>query len=126
MSELPAAAELETRLNDVRAEITTHRVKVAEVRAEAQALTREAEIAKKRLEAIAGEQQSWIDTRERTSKQIAALDARLTEARTERDSLVDAPRLFEEKRVALLGEVQNAEVAQREASDALAQGESAR
>ncbi len=123
LSELPAAAELEARLADVRSEITTHRVKVAEVRAEAQALTREAEIAKKRLEAIAGEQQAWLDTRERTSKQIAALDARLTEARTERDGLVDAPRLFEEKRVSLIGEVQNAETAQREASDALAQGE---
>ncbi|MET0279438.1 MAG: chromosome segregation protein SMC [Pseudorhodoplanes sp.] len=122
---LPPAAELEARLNEVRGEITTHRVKVAEVRAEAQALTREAEAAKKRLEAIAGEQQAWIDTRERTSKQIAALDARLSEARTERDSLVDAPRLFEEKRVALLGEVQKAEVTQREASDALAQGEAA-
>ena len=41
-------------------------------------------------------------------KQIAALDARLAEATTERDGLADAPRLFEEKRVALLGEVQNA------------------
>ena len=47
----------------------------------------------------------------------------MTEARTERDGLVDAPRLFEEKRVSLIGEVQNAETAQREASDALAQGE---
>ena len=70
---MPHAAELETRLNEVRAEITSQRVKVAEVRAEAQALTREAEIARKRLEAIAGEQQAWLDTRERTSKQIAAL-----------------------------------------------------
>jgi chromosome segregation protein len=124
LSGLPAAAELETRLNEVRAEITSQRVKVAEVRAEAQALTREAEIARKRLETIAGEQQAWLDTRERTAKQIAALETRLAEARTERDGLVDAPRLFEEKRVALLGEVQNAEVAQREASDALAKGES--
>jgi chromosome segregation protein len=123
LGELPHAAELEGKLNDVRTEIGAQRVKVAEVRAEAQALTREADIARKRLEAIAGEQQAWIDTRERTAKQIAALDARLAEAKTERDSLVDAPRLFEEKRVALLGEVQNAEVAQREASDALAQGE---
>ena len=31
------------------------------------------------LEQIAGEQQAWIDTRERTSKQITALDARLTD-----------------------------------------------
>ena len=125
LSELAPAAALETRLDGIRNEIATRRVQVAELRAEAQALAREAEIAKKRLEAIAGEQQAWIDTRERTSKQIAALETRLAEATTERDSLVDAPRLFGERRVALLGEVQSAEVAQRDAGDQLAQGESA-
>ena len=122
--ELPAAVELETNLNEVRGQITAHRVKVAEVRAEAQALTREAENARKRLEAIAGEQKAWIETSERTAQQIAALDVRLSEARTERDGLVDAPRLFEEKRVALLDEVQNAEAAKREVGDALAKAES--
>jgi chromosome segregation protein len=125
LSGLQPTAELESRLETIRGDITARRVNVAELRAEAQALAREADIAKKRLDAIAGEQQSWIDTQERTSKQIAALETRLGEATTERDSLVDAPRLFEEKRVALLGEVQNAEAALREASDKLAEGESA-
>jgi len=125
LSELQPTAELEARLEEIRSEIAARRVHVAEVRAEAQALTREADIAKKRLEAIAREQQSWIETQERTAKQIEALEERLAEATTERDGLVDAPRLFEERRVALIEEVQEAEAAKREASDALAQGESA-
>ena len=52
------------------------------MRAEAQALAREAEIARKRLEAIASEQRSWIETRERTATQTATLEQRLTEAQT--------------------------------------------
>jgi chromosome segregation protein len=123
LSELAPAVELESKLSAVREEIGAHRVHVAEVRAEAQALAREAEIARKRLEAIASEQRSWIETRERTSTQIAALDQRLTEAQTEHDGLADAPKLFEEKRVALIDEVQAAEAGKREASDRLAQGE---
>ncbi len=125
LSELPPSAELEGRLNEIRHEISARRVQVAEVRAEAQALTREAEQAKKRLEAIAGEQQSWIDTQERTASQIAALEARLEEASIEREGLADAPEVFEEKRIALLSEVQELEAAKREASDRLAEGESA-
>ena len=50
---------------------------LAEVRAEAQALAREAEIARKRLEAIAGEQKSWVETKDRTAAQIATLEARV-------------------------------------------------
>ena len=125
LAELAPAAELETRLNTVREDISSRRVQVAEVRAEAQALARETEIARKRLEAIASEQRSWIETRERTATQIAALEQRLTEAQTERDGLADAPKLFEEKRVALIDEVQAAEAGKREASDRLAQAEKA-
>ncbi|MGD9922626.1 MAG: chromosome segregation protein SMC [Pseudorhodoplanes sp.] len=125
LSELQPTAELESRLETIRCDITTRRVSVAELRAEAQALAREADIARKRLEGIAGEQQAWLETQERTSKQIAALETRLAEATAERDGLVDAPQLFEEKRIALLGEVQAAEAALREASDRLAEGESA-
>jgi chromosome segregation protein len=125
LAELAPAADLESRLSAVREQIGAHRVRVAEVRAEAQALAREAEIARKRLEAIAGEQRSWIETRERTAAQISALQQRLTEAQAERDGLADAPQAFEEKRVALIGEVRDAEEAKRQASDALTQGERA-
>jgi chromosome segregation protein len=125
LSELPPTAELEARLEEIRSNIAERRVHVAEVRAEAQALTREADIAKKRLEAIASEQQSWIETQERTATQIEALETRLAEASTEHDSLADAPQLFEERRIALTDEVQIAEEEKRDASDRLAEGERA-
>jgi chromosome segregation protein len=122
---LAPAADLESRLNAVREDTGAHRLKVAEVRAEAQALAREAEMARKRLETIAGEQRSWIETKERTATQTTVLEQRLAEAQSEREGLSDAPKLFEEKRVALIEEVKTAEVAQREAGDRLAQGETA-
>lgn len=123
LDELGPVSELEAQLNETRNTIGAHRLRVAEVRAESQALAREAEIAKKRLEAIAGEQKAWIDTRERTSSQIEALQARLEETQAEREELGDAPSIFEEKRIALMDEVQAAEAAKREASDKLAEGE---
>jgi chromosome segregation protein len=123
LSDLAPAAELESKLNTVREEIGAHRVRVAEVRAEAQALAREAEIARKRLEAIASEQRSWIETGQRTATQTATLEQRLSEAQSEHGSLADAPKVFEDQRVALIDEVQAAEAAKREAGDQLAQGE---
>ena len=119
----PPATELEAKLKKVRGEIAAHRTQLAEARAEAQALAREAEIARKRLEAIAAEQHSWTDTGKRTATQIAALDRRLSEARRERTSLADAPRSFEETRRSLTGEVSAAEAAGRQAADRLAEGE---
>ena len=123
LAALPPSTELEDKLNDVRGELAAHRTQLAEARAGAQALAREAEIARKRLEAIAAEQHSWTDTGKRTSVQIAALDTRMSEARRERDSLADAPRGFEDTRRSLTGEVSAAEAARRHAADRLAEAE---
>ncbi len=125
LSELAPVADLEGRLNTVRAQINTERAQAAEVRAESQALAREAEIARRRLDAIAGEQKSWIETKERTANQILALEARGTETQAEHAVLADAPTAFAEKRVALIDEVEAAEKVRREAGDRLAQAESA-
>ncbi len=120
---LAPAADLEQQLNEVRETIAARRTTLAEVRAEAQALAREAEIAKKRLEAIAGEQKSWAETRDRTASQIATLETRVVEARTERDSLANTPDAFEDKRRALLSEVSEADAARRAEADRLAEAE---
>jgi chromosome segregation protein len=123
LAALPPSTELEAKLNDVRGQLAAHRAQLAEARAGAQALAREAEIARKRLEAIAAEQHSWADTGKRTAAQIAALDTRRSEAQRERVSLADAPRGFEETRRSLTGEVSAAEAARRQAADRLAEGE---
>jgi chromosome segregation protein len=122
---LPPAANIESELAGVRGEIEGQRARLAEVRAEAQALAREAEIAARRRATVATDRQAWSERNESAASQIKTLEARVEEAKTERASLEDAPRIFEQKRRALIGEIENAEGARRTAADHLAQGENA-
>jgi chromosome segregation protein len=125
LAALPPVAEIESRLAAVRSEIEGQRARLAEVRAEAQALAREAEISARRLAAIATDRQGWSGRAEGAASQIGTLEARVEEAKTERAGLEDAPQVFEEKRRALIGEIETAEAARREAADHLQLGENA-
>jgi chromosome segregation protein len=125
LAELPPSAELESKLAAIRSEIEGKRTELAEIRAEAQALAREAELADRRLVAIGSDRQAWNERRDRAVAQIATLDTRSAEANQERVSLADAPAAFEEKRKALITEVETAEAARREAADRLAEAENA-
>jgi chromosome segregation protein len=123
LAELPPSLDAETRLAAVRAEIDGHRRLAAQVRAEAQALAREAELADRRLQAIIAEQNQWKNRRESAASQIATVEARITEVTAERAELDNAPALFAEKRRALINEIEAAENARRVAADALAAAE---
>jgi chromosome segregation protein len=123
LAALPQAAETEAKLAAVRTELEAHRLTLAEFRAQAQALAREAELAARRLAAIASERQGWSARHAGAASQIETLETRTGEARTERASLEDAPRIFAEKRQALIGEIDTAEAARRAAADALAEAE---
>ena len=125
LTALPPALDIETRLASVKGDIESQRTRLAEVRAEAQALAREAEIAARRLAAIAAERQAWSGRNDSAASQIKTLDARVEEAKSERAGLEDAPRVFEEKRHALISEIETAETARRAAADQLAAGENA-
>jgi chromosome segregation protein len=125
LAELPPSAALENKLADIRSEIEGRRAELAEVRAEAQALAREAELADRRLNAIGTDRTAWSERRDRAVAQIATLDNRSAEARNERASLADAPVIFEEKRRILIGEVQAAETTRAAAADRLAEAENA-
>jgi chromosome segregation protein len=125
LAELTPAAELEGQLNTVRSEIETHRLHLAEVRAEAQALAREAEMAARRLAQIGVERQGWTTRRDSAAAHIATLDQRIAEATSERATLNDAPAAFAEKRTALISEISTAEATRREAADRLAEAENA-
>jgi chromosome segregation protein len=125
LAALPQAAEIETRLAGVRGEVEGQRARLAEVRAEAQALAREAEISARRLDSIAGERGAWSTRHDGAAAQIETLNARVEEARTERAGLEDAPHLFEEKRRALIEQIETAEAARRGAADELALSENA-
>jgi chromosome segregation protein len=124
LDELPPSLETETRLADVRTEIDGHRRLAAQVRAEAQALAREAELADRRLQAITAERNEWQNRKQSAASQIETIEARVTEVTAERAELDNAPAIFAEKRRALIGEIEAAETARRVAADALAAAES--
>lgn len=123
LDELPPSLEAETRLAAVRSDIEGHRRLAAQVRAEAQALAREAELADRRLQAIVAEQNQWKTRQQGAASQIATVEARITEVTAERAELDDAPAVFAEKRRYLIDEIESAETARRAAADALASAE---
>ncbi|MCW5683466.1 MAG: AAA family ATPase [Pseudolabrys sp.] len=125
LAELPPAADLETRLAEVRDEIAVRRSTLAEVRAEAQAIAREAELADRRLQAIGADQTEWTTRKNGAAGQIATLETRIAEATAERTTLANAPEAFEEKRVALISEIEIAESERRAEADKLAAAEEA-
>ena len=125
LAELPPSLNTETRLAAVRTDIDDHRRNAAQVRAEAQALAREAELADRRLQAILAERNEWQSRKASAASQLATIEARVAEVRTERAGLDNAPALFAEKRRALISEIERAESARRVAADALAAAETA-
>ena len=123
LGELPPSADTEAKLATVRGEIDGHRKQAADVRAEAQALAREAELADRRLKAILAESNEWQARKQSATSQIATIETRVTEVKTERAELENAPAAFEEKRRGLITEIETAEANRRTAADALAAAE---
>jgi chromosome segregation protein len=123
LAELPASLPIETKLAEVRTGIDGCRRVAAQVRAEAQALAREAELADRRLQAITAERDEWQTRKASAVSQIETIEARIGEVGTERAELENAPAVFAEKRRALINEIESAENARRRAADALATAE---
>ena len=123
LAELPDAAHLEAKLANVNDEIARDRGALAEVRVEAQAIARDAELADRRLQAIATEQADWNERKDKAAAQIATIEERTAEAQRERGELSDAPQKFAEQRQALIGEIETATAARRDAADRLAEAE---
>jgi chromosome segregation protein len=96
---------------------------LAEVRVEAQGITRETELANRRLQAIAEERRGWSERKDSASAQIATIEERTEAANSERTELLHAPEKFAGQRQALIGEIENATAGRRSAADALAQAE---
>jgi chromosome segregation protein len=100
-----------------------HRRLAAQVRAEAQALAREAELADRRVQAIVAERNEWQSRKENAASQVSTIETRIGEVKTERAQLENAPAVFAEKRGALISEIEFAESDRRTAADALAAAE---
>jgi chromosome segregation protein len=125
LAALPPAASLEHEVAAARSEATDRRAQLAEVRAEAQALAREQELAERRLQAIATERTGWIERRQGAAAQLATIADRDAESRHEREELTGAPEALAAQRQNLIGEIENAQASRREAADRLTAGETA-
>jgi chromosome segregation protein len=122
---LAPAADLETRLAQVRDDITAKRSRLAEVRAEQQAIVRDAELADRRLASLAADKAGWEERSASARNQIATLEQRIAEAKRDRTELENAPQIFAGKRAGLISEVQTAEAERRDCADRLQTAESA-
>ena len=125
MLELAPSEELTVALERARAAAAQTRAEFAEARAAAQNLSREAEARGARRAAIAAERKSWDERQARAEAQIAEISERRAGLEEERERLADGPLEFGRRRRALADEFDKAEAARREASDALALGETA-
>ncbi len=123
LAELPPSLPTETKLAEVKTGIDGCRRIAAQVRAEAQALAREAELADRRLHAITAERNEWQSRKASAASQLETIEARINELKAERAELENAPAIFAEKRRALISEIEAAENARRLAADALAEAE---
>jgi chromosome segregation protein len=123
LAELPPSLPTETKLAEVKTGIDGCRRVAAQVRAEAQALAREAELADRRLQSITAERHEWQSRKASAASQIGTIETRVNEIKTERAELENAPAIFAEKRRALISEIEAAENARREAADRLAAAE---
>jgi len=123
LAALPAVADLEAKLADINDIIARDRGALAEVRVEAQGITRETELASRRLQAIAEERQGWNERKDGASTQIATIEQRTAAATVERAELTNAPQKFAGQRQALIGEIDSATAGRRAAADQLAEAE---
>jgi chromosome segregation protein len=122
---LPPTADIEARLSHTRRKVAEDREELAHVRAEAQALSRELELARRRLAAIETEASDWQARRDGAAAQIATIVTRLDEATAEHQGLLATPEVFDTKRQRLLNEISAAEAARSEAAGRLGAGEHA-
>ncbi len=125
LAALAPVADLETELASVREAIAGKRAKAAEVRAEQQAIVREAELADRRLTAVGTEKAGWLERQTGARNQIATLEQRIAEATHDRAELENAPAQFAEKRQALMTEVETAKAERRACADRLQEAETA-
>jgi chromosome segregation protein len=123
LAALPAAGDLEAQLADINAVIANERSALAEVRVEAQATARDAELANRRLQAIGGERQAWSERKDTAAAQVATIGQRTEEAVSERTELATAPQKFADQRQVLIGDIETATAARRAAADTLAAAE---
>jgi chromosome segregation protein len=125
LAALAPAPDLEAKLLEARAVVAERRATASDARAAVHGLVREADLRRRRREAIASETKLWSDRAARSVQAAADLGERLQRVKAEHERLAEAPDTYLIRRRGLLTEIESAEVKRRDAADALAGGETA-
>jgi len=123
LAKAPAVNALDGDLESLRADVAAGRSRLAEARAVAENLGREAAMRSNRLAAIERERRDWLQRGQNATAQMATLTRRVEAFETEKTELSDEPQRIEARRRRLLTEAGEAEQKQRAAADKLAEGE---
>ncbi|KRB50004.1 chromosome segregation protein SMC [Rhizobium sp. Root708] len=123
LDDAPDLTALDERLRLQQADVALDRGALAEARARHEGLNRENEARQRRLVAIGQERGTWSQRAASAEDHISTLRDREEEAREEAAELELAPDEFDDKRRALMSELQKAEEARRHAADLLAEAE---
>ncbi len=120
---LPDPSAARDELAVLRRALSDARAVQAERRLAQDALLREVEARRRRLDAVVQDRQSWCHRRETASQQRTVLDARHRAAEAELHQLADLPAAIAARRAALMSEMEGAAAARRTAADRLAVAE---
>jgi chromosome segregation protein len=120
---LPDLAAARERVAARRSQLAEERTRLIECRGRHDRLQREAEARARRLAAIAGERRSWSGRAEAARHQLAALEERRQAVLAELAQLAERPAAIAAQRESLLGALERATLARRDAADRLAAGE---
>jgi len=123
LNTLPDGKRLQSELEAVRGVLAEHRTALGTAKAELENIERERAARAQRLTFIGSERASWREREDGARGRVQALEERLSETRTERTSLDEAPSVFAAQRKSLLSQISEAETARRAAADRLAEAE---
>ncbi|AYG58392.1 chromosome segregation SMC family protein [Rhizobium jaguaris] len=123
LEDAPDLTTMDLKLRDQQADVATDRGALAEARARYEGLNRENEARQRRILAIRQERDGWRQRAASAEEHIQTLRDREKEARDEAAELDLAPDEFDDKRRALMNELQKAEEARRAAADRLVEAE---
>ncbi|PQA88749.1 chromosome segregation protein SMC [Hyphococcus luteus] len=119
----PDAEHIAEGVEAAREEVASARAKAAETRTAHNELASEARRRAERLEEIARDRASWAQRGDAARKRIGDIESHLSETVTAHEAAQGAPAVIEEKRKALLDQIETAEKRRNDAADALAEGQ---
>ncbi len=121
--EMSQGEDLEPQLKVAQADAEHARRDVAEARVALGSLERDRQIRSERIRHVTADTARWAARQKSAEEQVATLDVRLREARTELETYAGLPEKITKQRDLLLTELSRADTERRQSADALAAAE---